>query len=142
FAASSQEGLDKTYDRFQNLISQLEIHGEVISQEDVNLKLLRSLPLAWNNIALIIRNKSDLDTISMDDLYNNLKVTNEIVNTAHSVSTASSKEQASTASYADDVMVSFFANQSNAPYGMMLIFGLLEALEMEALVDAMDVDNG
>ncbi|GJQ99202.1 hypothetical protein Tco_0522187 [Tanacetum coccineum] len=74
FAASSQEGLDKTYDRFQKLISQLEIHGEVISQEDANLKLLRSLPLAWNNIALIMRNKSNLDTLSMDDLYNNLKV--------------------------------------------------------------------
>ncbi|GJX06202.1 hypothetical protein Tco_0194134 [Tanacetum coccineum] len=44
FAASSQEGLDKTYDRFQKLISQLKIHGEVISQEDANLKLLRSLP--------------------------------------------------------------------------------------------------
>nr|GEY57955.1 reverse transcriptase [Tanacetum cinerariifolium] len=28
-AASTQEGLDKTYDRFQKLISQLEIHGEV-----------------------------------------------------------------------------------------------------------------
>ncbi|GJY87939.1 hypothetical protein Tco_0502567 [Tanacetum coccineum] len=40
------EGLDKTYDRFQKLISQLEIHGEVTSQEDSNLKLLRSLPLA------------------------------------------------------------------------------------------------
>ncbi|GKA77830.1 hypothetical protein Tco_0784367 [Tanacetum coccineum] len=67
----------------------------------------------------------------MDDLYNNLKVyeseikrklssssnsqnvafvsldnsssTNEIVNTAHSVSTTSSKDQASTASYADDI---------------------------------------
>ncbi|GKB75296.1 ribonuclease H-like domain-containing protein, partial [Tanacetum coccineum] len=115
FAASSQEGLDKTYDRFQKLISQLEIHGEVISQEDANLKLLRSLPSAWNNIALIMRNKSDLDTLSMDDLYNNLKVTNETVNTAHSVSAASSKDQASTASYADDVMFSFFANQSNAP---------------------------
>ncbi|GKA24601.1 putative ribonuclease H-like domain-containing protein [Tanacetum coccineum] len=74
FAASSQEGLDKTYDRFQKLISQLEIHGEVISQEDANLKLLRSLPSAWNNIALIMRNKSDLDTLSMDDLYNNLKI--------------------------------------------------------------------
>nr|GEY57332.1 ribonuclease H-like domain-containing protein [Tanacetum cinerariifolium] len=73
FAASSQEGLDKTYDRFQKLISQLEIHGEVISQEDANQKLLRSLPSAWNNIALIMRNKSDLDTLSMDDLYNNLK---------------------------------------------------------------------
>ncbi|GJS15843.1 hypothetical protein Tco_0410315 [Tanacetum coccineum] len=74
FAASRSEGLDKTYDRFQKLIRQLEIHGEVISQEDVNLKLLRSLPSAWNNIALIMRNKSDLDTLSMDDLYNNLKV--------------------------------------------------------------------
>ncbi|GJX34239.1 hypothetical protein Tco_0245796 [Tanacetum coccineum] len=74
FTASRSEGLDKTYDRFQKLINQLEIHSEVISQEDENLKLLRSLPLAWNNIALIMRNKSDLDTMSMDDLYNNLKV--------------------------------------------------------------------
>ncbi|GJZ86832.1 ribonuclease H-like domain-containing protein [Tanacetum coccineum] len=130
FAASSQEGLDKTYDRFQKLISQLEIHGEVIAQEDANLKLLRSLPPAWNNIALIMRNKSDLNTLSMDDLYKNLKVyeseingqtssnlnsqnvafvsfdnfssTNKTVNTTHSVSPASSKDQASTSSYADD----------------------------------------
>ncbi|GJZ97595.1 putative ribonuclease H-like domain-containing protein, partial [Tanacetum coccineum] len=74
FTASRSEGLDKTYDRFQKLISQLEIHGEVISQEDANLKLLRSLPSAWNNIALIMRNKADLDGLSVDDLYNNLKV--------------------------------------------------------------------
>ncbi|GKE41635.1 hypothetical protein Tco_1468919, partial [Tanacetum coccineum] len=74
FTASRSEGLDKTYDRFQKFISQLEIHGEVISQEDANLKLLRSLPSAWNNIALIIRNKTDLDELSIDDLYNNLKV--------------------------------------------------------------------
>nr|GEW40557.1 ribonuclease H-like domain-containing protein [Tanacetum cinerariifolium] len=72
--ASSQEGLDKTYNRFQKLISPLEIHGEVISQEDANLKLLRSLPPAWNNIALIMRNKFDLNTLSLDDLYYNLKV--------------------------------------------------------------------
>ncbi|GJV43959.1 ribonuclease H-like domain-containing protein [Tanacetum coccineum] len=143
FTASRSEGLDKTYDRFQKLISQLEIHGEVISQEDANLKLLRSLPSAWNNIALIMRNKSDLYTLSMDDLYNNLKVyeseikgqsssssnsqnvafvssentssTNEAVNTAHEVSTASSQGQASSSTYADDVMFSFFANQSNSP---------------------------
>nr|GEX17041.1 uncharacterized mitochondrial protein AtMg00810-like [Tanacetum cinerariifolium] len=68
FAASSQEGLDKNYDRFQKLISQLEIHGDVIFQEDANLMLLRSLPSAWNNIALIMRNKFDLDTLSIDDL--------------------------------------------------------------------------
>ncbi|GJV32966.1 ribonuclease H-like domain-containing protein [Tanacetum coccineum] len=144
FTASRSEGLDKIYDRFQKLISQLEIHGEVISQEDANLKLLRSLPLAWNNIALIMRNKPDLDTMSMDDLYNNLKVyeaeiksqsssssspnsqnmafvssentssTNEAVNTAHEVSTANSQGQASSSSYADDVMFSFFVSQSNS----------------------------
>nr|GEZ47361.1 ribonuclease H-like domain-containing protein [Tanacetum cinerariifolium] len=68
FVASRSEGLDKTYDMFQKLISQLEIHGEVVSQEDANLKLLRSLPPAWNTHTLIMRNKSDLDTLSMDDL--------------------------------------------------------------------------
>ncbi|GKD62104.1 hypothetical protein Tco_1299613, partial [Tanacetum coccineum] len=143
FDASSQERLDKTYDIFQMLISQLEIHGEVISQEDANLKLVRSLPSTWNNIALIMRNKSDLDTLSMDDLYNNLKVyesdikgqlslssnshnvafvssnnssnTNETVNTTHNVFAASSKDQVSTASYADDLMFCFFSYQSNAP---------------------------
>ncbi|GJW93308.1 putative ribonuclease H-like domain-containing protein [Tanacetum coccineum] len=112
--------------------SAIEIHGEVIFREDANLKLLRSLPSEWNNIALIMRNKSDLDTLSMDDLYNNLKVyeseikvqsssssnsqnvafvslentssTNEAVNTAHEVSTASSQGQASSSTYADDII--------------------------------------
>ncbi|GJR88537.1 putative ribonuclease H-like domain-containing protein [Tanacetum coccineum] len=131
FTASRSEGLDKTYDRFQKLISQLEIHGEVISQEDENLKLLRSLPSAWNNIALIMRNKADLDGLNIDDLYNNLKVyeskiksqsssssnsqnvafvssddtssTNEAVNTAHDVTAASLKRHASSSTYADDI---------------------------------------
>nr|GEX44931.1 uncharacterized mitochondrial protein AtMg00810-like [Tanacetum cinerariifolium] len=76
-----------------------------------------SLPSAWNNIALIMRNKSDLDTLSMNAFvsFDNTSSTNETVNTAHNVSAASSKDQASTASYADDVMFSFFSNQSNAP---------------------------
>ncbi|GKD26399.1 hypothetical protein Tco_1232613, partial [Tanacetum coccineum] len=119
-------------------------HGEVISHEDANLKLLRSLPLAWNNIALIMRNKPDLDTMSMNDLYNHLKVyeaelksqsssssnshnmafvssentssTNEVVNTTHEVSTANSQGQASSSSYADDVMFSFFVSQSNSQH--------------------------
>ncbi|GKC63218.1 hypothetical protein Tco_1095816 [Tanacetum coccineum] len=140
FAASSQEGQDKTYDRFQKLISQLEIHGEVISQEDANMKLLRNLPSAWNNIALIMRTKSDLDTLSIDDLYNNLKVyESEIkgksINTAHSNSAASSKDQASTASYAADVMFSFFANQSNAP---QLDYKDLEQIDVDDL-EEMDI---
>ncbi|GKE76623.1 hypothetical protein Tco_1542743 [Tanacetum coccineum] len=43
FTASSSEVLDQTFDRLQRFISQLEIHGESISQEDVNQKFLRSL---------------------------------------------------------------------------------------------------
>ncbi|GJR65367.1 hypothetical protein Tco_0011432 [Tanacetum coccineum] len=118
FDASRSEGLDKTYDRFQKLISQLEIYGEVISQEDANLKLLRSLPSSWNNIALIMRNKSDLDELSMDDLYNNLKVYEAKIKGQSSLSSNSYNvafDKTSTASYADDVMFSFFANQSNSP---------------------------
>nr|GEY49533.1 hypothetical protein [Tanacetum cinerariifolium] len=126
---------------FQKLISQLELNGEVISQEDANMKLLRSLPPAWNNMALIMRNKPDIETLSMDDLYNNLKVyeaqikgqsssssnshnvafvssentssINETVNATHDILAAGSKKQPFASSYADDVMFSFFASQSN-----------------------------
>ncbi|GKB51949.1 hypothetical protein Tco_0902702 [Tanacetum coccineum] len=74
FNVSSSEGLDQTYDRLQKLISQLEIFGETLSQEDINLKFLRSLPIEWKTHTLIWRNKPYLDTLSMDDLYNNLKI--------------------------------------------------------------------
>ncbi|GJT85818.1 putative ribonuclease H-like domain-containing protein [Tanacetum coccineum] len=73
FAALSSETIDQTFNRLQKLISQLEIQGEVINQEDMNLKLLRSLPSEWKTHALIWRNKAEIETISLDDLYNNLK---------------------------------------------------------------------
>nr|GEY82225.1 uncharacterized mitochondrial protein AtMg00810-like [Tanacetum cinerariifolium] len=57
--------------RFQKLISQLEIHGEVISKEDANLKLLRSLPSAWNTYTLIMQNKSNLDTLNLEQIDTN-----------------------------------------------------------------------
>ncbi|GJY53867.1 ribonuclease H-like domain-containing protein [Tanacetum coccineum] len=94
----------------------------------------------------------------MDDLYNNMKVyeskiksklssslnsqnvafvssdnsssTNETVNTAHSISAVSPKDQASTASYADDIMFSFFSNQSNAP---QLAYEDLEQIDADDL---------
>ncbi|GKB72808.1 ribonuclease H-like domain-containing protein [Tanacetum coccineum] len=74
FTTASNENLDKAYDRFQKLISQLEVHGAPISKEDINQKFLRSLPPSWNQIALIMRNKPDIDEIDIDDLYNNLRV--------------------------------------------------------------------
>ncbi|GJU21805.1 putative ribonuclease H-like domain-containing protein [Tanacetum coccineum] len=74
FSGSSSEIMDQTFDRLQKLISQLEIQGEVITQEDINLKLLRSLPSEWKTHALIWRNKEEIETISLDDLYNNLNI--------------------------------------------------------------------
>ncbi|GJW39862.1 ribonuclease H-like domain-containing protein, partial [Tanacetum coccineum] len=93
--------------------SQLEIHGELISQEDANLKLLRSLPSAWNNIALInnlkvyeaeIKSQSSSSSNSQNVAFvssNDTSSTNEAVNNAHDVSAARSKGQASSSTYID-----------------------------------------
>ncbi|GJU79829.1 putative ribonuclease H-like domain-containing protein [Tanacetum coccineum] len=52
----------------------LEAHGAEVSTEDANHKFLRSLPPAWSNLAMTMRTKPDVDTLSIDDLYNNLRV--------------------------------------------------------------------
>nr|GEV85532.1 putative reverse transcriptase domain-containing protein [Tanacetum cinerariifolium] len=62
FSGSSTESLDQIHDRLQKLISQLEILRVSLSQEDINLKFLRSLPSEWRTYTLIWRNKTDLDT--------------------------------------------------------------------------------
>ncbi|GJY61925.1 hypothetical protein Tco_0462582 [Tanacetum coccineum] len=108
FNGSSSEGIDQTYDRLQKLISQIEVLGETISQEDMNLKLLRSLPSEWKTHTLIWRNKPDLETLSMDDLYNNLKFM-KLKLKGHQAQTKTHKIMR------DAVIYSFFANQSNSP---------------------------
>ncbi|GJR93838.1 hypothetical protein Tco_0266012 [Tanacetum coccineum] len=89
FSISSLEGLEKGYDRFQQLLSQLEAHGAEVSTEDANHKFLRSLPSAWSNLAMTMRTKPDVDTLSIDDLYNNLKVfEQELTSTSKSSASA------------------------------------------------------
>ncbi|GJS11259.1 hypothetical protein Tco_0368055 [Tanacetum coccineum] len=136
-----REMLDQTFDRLQKLVSQLELLDEKLSQKEVNQKLLRSLSPEWNTHAVVWRNKDDLNTMSMDDLYNNLKVyepkvkgifssssstqnmafvsssnnntssTNGAVNTAHRVITAYSTN---IDNLSDAVICSFFASQPNS----------------------------
>ncbi|GJX55833.1 hypothetical protein Tco_0285730 [Tanacetum coccineum] len=74
FSVSNTEGLHKGYDRFQSLVSQLEIHGAGVSTEDANQKFLRSLHSAWSQVSLIMRTKPGVNSLSFDDLYNNLRV--------------------------------------------------------------------
>ncbi|GJU13093.1 ribonuclease H-like domain-containing protein [Tanacetum coccineum] len=45
-----------------------------VSTEDANQKFLRSLPASWSQVSLIMRTKPGVDTLSFDDLYNNLSV--------------------------------------------------------------------
>ncbi|GJV47415.1 ribonuclease H-like domain-containing protein [Tanacetum coccineum] len=65
--------IEQTYERLQMLISKLEMHGEVIPQEDINQKFLRSLSQEWTMHTIIWRNKPKIETLSLDDLFNNLK---------------------------------------------------------------------
>ncbi|GKC94449.1 hypothetical protein Tco_1159891 [Tanacetum coccineum] len=123
FTTTSNESLDKAYNRFQKLISQLEVHGATVSKEDINQKFLRSLPPSWSQIALIMRNKPDIDQVDIDDLYNNLRNTSgtnevSIASRNFGVNTArgnSSSNQVSSTLGADEVVCSFFAHQATSP---------------------------
>ncbi|GJX03239.1 putative ribonuclease H-like domain-containing protein [Tanacetum coccineum] len=113
FAGSSSEIMDQTFDRLQKLISQLEIQGEVITQEDMNLKLLRSLPSEWKTHALIWRNKEEIETISLDDFNSS---TNEADNTAYGVSAAHTQSNPTSGDNLSDVVIcAFLASQPNSP---------------------------
>ncbi|GKC50252.1 hypothetical protein Tco_1072997 [Tanacetum coccineum] len=61
FTASSSEVLDQTFDRLQKLISQLEIHGETISQEDIyepEVKGTSSSSINIKNVAFVSSNST------------------------------------------------------------------------------------
>nr|GEW66042.1 ribonuclease H-like domain-containing protein [Tanacetum cinerariifolium] len=65
---------------------QLEILGESLSQEDIDMKFLRSFPSEWRTHTLIWRNKADLEDQSLDDLLNNLKIYEAEVKSSSSTS--------------------------------------------------------
>ncbi|GJS95402.1 ribonuclease H-like domain-containing protein [Tanacetum coccineum] len=130
-------------DESKKMQNQLEIHGAGVSNEDANQKFLRSLPSAWSQVSLIMRTKPGVDNLNFDDLYNNLRVfeydvkgstvsssstqnvafvskntssTNE-VSTAYGTSSSSghNPQREGSSSYTDELMYSFFANQSSGP---------------------------
>ncbi|GJT42646.1 hypothetical protein Tco_0951361 [Tanacetum coccineum] len=92
----SSKVLDQTFDRLQKLISQLEIHGESILQEDVNQKFLRTFMTS-----------------------NSTNNTNGAVNTARGVTTASTQATVVNSTIIDNlsdaVICNFFASQPNSP---------------------------
>ncbi|GJY51636.1 hypothetical protein Tco_0442483 [Tanacetum coccineum] len=112
FSISNSEGLHKGYDRFQSLLSQLEIHGAGVSTKDANQKFLRSLPSAWSQVSLIMRTKPGVDSLSFDDLYNNLRVFENDVkgSTASSSSTQNVAFVSKNTSSTNDVSTTYSAS--------------------------------
>nr|GFB12521.1 putative reverse transcriptase domain-containing protein [Tanacetum cinerariifolium] len=60
--------------KLQVIVSHLEFMDIEIEQDDLNQKFLTSLPPEWLMHTIVWRNRSNLDTMSLDDLYNHLKV--------------------------------------------------------------------
>ncbi|GJY16031.1 zinc finger, CCHC-type containing protein [Tanacetum coccineum] len=114
-----------------------------VSTKDVNQKFLRSLPSSGSQVSLVMMTKPGVDSLSFDDLYNNLRVfesdvkgstgsscaqniafissestssTND-VSIAYGIFTSSgyNSQRENSSSYTDELMYSFFANQSSGP---------------------------
>ncbi|GJV65285.1 ribonuclease H-like domain-containing protein [Tanacetum coccineum] len=127
---SNSEGLHKRYDRFQSLLSQLEVHGAGVSTEDANQKFLRSLPSAWSQVSLIMRTKPGVDSLSFDDLYNNLRVFENDVkgSTASSSSTQNVAFVSENTSSTNDVSTAYSVSNTsgqNSQYEQTSSYSLL-----------------
>nr|GEX01379.1 hypothetical protein [Tanacetum cinerariifolium] len=105
-----KETLEQTFNRLQAIVSHLEFIDVEIEQDDLNQKFLTSLALEWLMYMIVWRNRSNLDTMSLNDIYNHLKVYEPKVqkksesnsqNMAFisSAKTSSGKEEVNTASF-------------------------------------------
>nr|GEX65547.1 ribonuclease H-like domain-containing protein [Tanacetum cinerariifolium] len=96
FTTSSSETLDQTFDRLQELISQLEIQGSSSTSQNPQ------------NVAFVSSNNT-----------NNTRSTNEADNTTYGVSTAHTKgntvNSTSVDNLGDAVICTFLASQPNSP---------------------------
>nr|GEZ84437.1 hypothetical protein [Tanacetum cinerariifolium] len=74
FKVEGSKTLEQIFNRLQVIISHLEFMNIEIEQDDLNQKFLTSLPQEWLMHTIVWRNRNGLDTVSLDDLYNHLKV--------------------------------------------------------------------
>nr|GEV38257.1 hypothetical protein [Tanacetum cinerariifolium] len=74
FKAEGSETLEQTFNRLQVIVGQLQFMDVEVEKDDLNQKFLTSLAPEWLMHTIVWRNRNDLDTMSLDDLYNHLKV--------------------------------------------------------------------
>ncbi|GJQ96656.1 ribonuclease H-like domain-containing protein [Tanacetum coccineum] len=79
FSALSVESLDSIFNRLQKIVSRLAILGFHCPTKNLkSTKILSSLPPEWNTHVVCV-DKSLIETISIDDLYNNFKIVKQKV---------------------------------------------------------------
>ncbi|GJY68542.1 hypothetical protein Tco_0471524 [Tanacetum coccineum] len=112
FSVSNSEGLHNGYDRFQSLLSQLEIHGAGVSTEDANQKFLRVFESEVKGSTASSSSTQNVVFVSSESISS----TND-VSTTYGVSTSSghNSQKEGSSSYTDELKYSFFANQSSGP---------------------------
>ncbi|GKB12067.1 hypothetical protein Tco_0845990 [Tanacetum coccineum] len=144
-AIKSKFGGNDESNKMQKYILKQQFEGfSVSNSEGLHKGYDRSLPYSWSQVSLVMRTKLGVDSLSFDDLYNNLRVfesdvkgstrssssaqnvafvssestnsTND-VSTAYGVSTSSgyNSQRENSSSYTDELMYLFFANQSSGP---------------------------
>ncbi|GJW21310.1 ribonuclease H-like domain-containing protein [Tanacetum coccineum] len=101
-----------------------------VSTEDANQKFLRSLPSAWSQVSLIMRTKPGVDSLSFDDLYNNLRVFENDVkgSTASSSSTQNVAFVSENTSSTNDVSTAYSVSNTsgqNSQYEQTSSYSLL-----------------
>nr|GFA00850.1 hypothetical protein [Tanacetum cinerariifolium] len=113
FKAEGSETLEQTFNRLQVIVGQLQFMDVEIEHDDINQKFLTSLAPEWRMHTIVWRNRSDLDTMSLDDLKHISR--NEDSNTA-SIPTASTNvptASASVATISQDTACAYIAFQSS-----------------------------
>nr|GEV68530.1 hypothetical protein [Tanacetum cinerariifolium] len=111
FNAEGSETLEQTFNRLQVIVGQLQFMDVEIEHDDLNKKFLTSLAPEWRMHTIVWRNRSDIDTMSLDDFGN------EDGNSA-SVSTASNNVPTTcanigVASISQDTACAYIASQSS-----------------------------
>ncbi|GJW06251.1 ribonuclease H-like domain-containing protein [Tanacetum coccineum] len=98
------------------IVSHLEFMDVPIKQDDLNQKFLSSLAPEWVIYTIVWRNRDDLDTMSLDDVYNHLKVyelevQKKVSTFGVQVSTAST--DVATTNLSHDTVCAYIATQPN-----------------------------
>ncbi|GJX78926.1 putative ribonuclease H-like domain-containing protein [Tanacetum coccineum] len=124
FTIGSREELDSAYERFQHILSMLELHDATMSIEDANLKFLRSLPSVWHVYEHELKGVSNSNSQNIAFLSTEVKGSTLKQSTAEPAHIPKGYTQAISSkvptapncvSHSDEIICSFFAQQASMP---------------------------